>query len=105
MSLGRVFAWSAEAVCHEPVAPERTKVVFQLRRALLRGKMALGGPGGNWRSILKSAIAVPVYVVALPVCLMMGSHVFVTSLVRCFDHLGKLLATCGVDLVGDKYIS
>lgn len=105
MSRGRVFVWSAEALCHEPVPPERTKVAFQLRRALLRGKVALGGPEGSRRGILKSAIAVPVYAVALPVCLTMGSHVFVTQLVKSFDHLGKLLAACGIDLVDDKYIS
>jgi succinoglycan biosynthesis protein ExoM len=105
MSRGRVFVWSAEAVCHEPVSPERTRVVFQLRRALLRGKIALRGSGGGWRGILKSAIAVPLYAVALPVCLMMGSHVFITYLVRTFDHIGKLLASCGIDVVGDEYIT
>jgi succinoglycan biosynthesis protein ExoM len=105
MSRGRVFVWSAEALCHEPVPPERTRVAFQLRRALLRGKVALGGPGGSWRGILKSAIAVPAYAVALPVFLTMGPHVFVTQLVKSFDHLGKLLAACGIDLVGDRYIS
>jgi succinoglycan biosynthesis protein ExoM len=105
MSRGRVFVWSAKAVCHEPVPPERTRVGFQLRRALLRGKIALRGPGGSRRGIMKSAIAVPLYAVALPVCLTMGSHVFVTQLVRSFDHLGKLLAACGIDVVGDKYIS
>jgi succinoglycan biosynthesis protein ExoM len=105
MSRTRVFVWAADAVCHEPVPAERMKVAFQLRRALLRGKVALGGPGGSWRGILKSAIAVPLYAVALPVCLTMGSHVFVTHLVSSFDHLGKLLAACGIDVVGDKYIS
>jgi succinoglycan biosynthesis protein ExoM len=104
MSRGRVFVWSAEAVCHEPVPPERTRVAFQLRRALIRGKVALRGPAGGWRGVLKSALAVPLYAVALPVCLAMGSHVFVTYLVKSFDHVGKLLAACGVDLVGDKYI-
>jgi GT2 family glycosyltransferase len=102
---GRMFVWSAEAVCHERVPPERTRVAFQLRRALLRGKIALRGPGGGWRGVLQSAIAVTMYAVGLPVCLMMGSHVFVTYLVRSFDHLGKLLASCGIDLVGDKYIA
>jgi hypothetical protein len=105
MSRGRVFVWSAEALCHEPVPRDRTRVSFQLRRALLRGKVALSGPEGNWRGILKSAIAVPVYALTLPVCVAMGSHIFVTQLVRSFDHLGKLLAVCGIDLVGDKYIS
>jgi succinoglycan biosynthesis protein ExoM len=102
---GRVFVWSAESVCHERVPRERTRVAFQLRRALLRGKIALRGPAGGRRGILKSAIAVPLYALALPVCLMMGSHVFVTCLVRSFDHVGKLLATCGINLVGDKYIT
>jgi succinoglycan biosynthesis protein ExoM len=105
MSRGRVFVWSAEAVCFEPVSPERTRVLFQLRRALLRGKVALRGPSGSWKGVLKSAIAVPLYAVALPVCLIMGPHVFVTCLVRSFDHVGKLLAACGIDVVGDKYIT
>lgn len=105
ISRGRVFVWSAEAVCYEPVPPERTKVAFQLRRALLRGKIALRGPGAGWRVILKSAVAVPLYAFTLPVCLTLGSHIFVTQLVRSFDHLGKLLAASGIDLVGDKYIS
>jgi succinoglycan biosynthesis protein ExoM len=105
MSRGRIFVWSADAVCYERVPPERTRVAFQLRRALLRGKVALRGSGGGWRGILQSVIAVTVYAVGLPVCLMMGSHVFVTYLVKSFDHLGKLLASCGIDLVGDKYIT
>jgi len=105
MARGRVFVWSAEAVCHERVPSERTKIAFQLRRALLRGKIALRGPGAGWQVILKSAVAVPLYALTLPVCLAMGSHVFVTQLVRSFDHLGRLLAACGIDLVGDKYIS
>ena len=102
---GRTFVWSAEAVCHERVPPERTRVWFQLRRALLRGKIAVRGHRVSWRGIMKSAIAVPLYTASLPVCLAMGSPVFVTYLVKGFDHLGKLLASCGIDLVGDKYIT
>jgi succinoglycan biosynthesis protein ExoM len=105
MERGQVFVWSAEAVCHERVPPERTRVSFQLRRALLRGKIAVRGHRASWQGIVKSAIALPLYAATLPVCLIMGSHVFVTYLVRSFDHLGKLLASCGIDLVGDKYIS
>lgn len=104
-SRGRVFVWSAEAVCHESVPRERTRVAFQIRRALLRGKIALRWAGGGWRGIVKSVVAVPLYVLALPMCLVMGSHVFVSYLIRVFDHLGKLLAACGINLVGDKYIT
>ena len=102
---GRMFVWSAEAVCHERVPPERTRVSFQLRRALLRGKIAVRGHRASWRGIMKSAIAVPLYAATLPVCLVLGSHVFVTYLIRSFDHLGKLLASCGIDLIEDKYIT
>jgi succinoglycan biosynthesis protein ExoM len=105
MSRGRVFVWCAEAVCQERVPPERTKLSFQLRRAMLRGKVASRGPHGGWSGILKSAVAVSLYAFALPVCLVLGSHVFVTYLVKSCDHVGKLLATCGIDLVGDKYIT
>jgi len=102
---GRKFVWSAEAVCYERIPPERTRISFQLRRALLRGKVAVRGHQASWTGIMKSAIAVPLYAVSLPVCFVMGRHVFVTNLVKSFDHLGKLLATCGIDLVGEKYIT
>jgi hypothetical protein len=72
---------------------------------LLRGKIAVRGHRPSWSGIAKSAIAVPVYAAALPLCLVLGTHVFVTYLVRSFDHLGKLLATCGINVVGDKYIT
>jgi succinoglycan biosynthesis protein ExoM len=105
MAGGRVFVWSAEALCYEPVRAERTRVAFQLRRALLRGRVALDGPEGSGRGILKSAIAVPLYAAALPVCLLMGLHVFVTQLVKSFDHLGKLLAACRIDVTGERYVT
>lgn len=102
---GRVFVWSAEALCHEPVLPERTTIRFQLRRALLRGKVALNGPGGSRRGILKSGLAFPLYAAALPLCLIMGWHVFVTQLVKSFDHLGKLLAACGLAVGNGTYVT
>jgi GT2 family glycosyltransferase len=105
MARGRVFVWSAEALCYESVPAERTRIGFQLRRALLRGKQALRGPAGSWRGIVKSAIALPLYAVALPVCLIIGWHVFVTELVKSFDHLGKLLAACGIEVAGETYVT
>jgi glycosyltransferase involved in cell wall biosynthesis len=105
MARDRVFVWCAEARCYEHVPPERTRVGFQIRRALLRGRMALRGPSGTWGGIAKSALAVVVYAVVMPLTLAMGSHVFVNCLVKAFDHLGKVLAAFGIDLVGEKYIT
>ena len=105
MARGKVFVWSAEAVCYEHVPPERTRVAFQLRRALLRGKVASRTTGNGWYGALKSTFAIALYAIILPMCLLAGSHIFVTYLVRAFDHLGKLLAICRIDIVGDKYIT
>jgi succinoglycan biosynthesis protein ExoM len=105
MERGKVFVWSAEAVCYEYVPPERTRVAFQLRRALLRGKVASRTTGNGWYGVLKSTLAVALYTILLPVSLLAGSHIFVTYLVKAFDHLGKLLALCRIDIVGDKYIT
>ncbi len=38
MDLGKVFVWCAEAVAYETVPAERTRISFQVRRALLRGR-------------------------------------------------------------------
>ena len=51
---------------------------FSLRQgAASRKDLPCAGPEVVGGGFLKSAIAVPLYAVALPVCLMMGSHVFV----------------------------
>jgi glycosyltransferase involved in cell wall biosynthesis len=104
MAGGRVFVWCDEAVVDEWVPPERTRLSFQLRRALLRGKISLTGPSGSWLGILKSFGAFGAYSLMLPFCLVMGFHVFVRYLIKDCDHLGKLIAACGFDLVGQKYI-
>jgi hypothetical protein len=54
---------------------------------------------------MKSAVAIPIYAAALPLSLIVGPHLFVTYLVRSFDHIGKVLAACGINVVGDKYIT
>ena len=104
MSLGRVYVWCNEAEVYEFVPQERTRLSFQLRRALLRGRVSLSGPAGRPLGILKSAAASLAYSLLLPVFLIMGWHVFLTYLIRDFDHIGKLLAACGLDVIRQKYI-
>ena len=41
MDLGNVFVWCAEAVAYELIPIGRTRISFQLRRALLRGQASL----------------------------------------------------------------
>ncbi len=104
MEFGNVFVWCAEAVACELIPIERTRISFQLRRALLRGKGSLLSPAGRPVGILKSIIACGLYTMLLPVCLMTGRHIFLKYLIKTCDHLGKLLALCGFNVVKETYV-
>ncbi len=104
MALGRRFVWCDEALVYETVPTERTRVSFHLRRALLRGKTALASPSGNALGIAKSLAACMVYTLLIPIVLVAGRHLFLKYLIKNCDHLGKLLALCGISLVREKYV-
>jgi succinoglycan biosynthesis protein ExoM len=104
MALGKTFVWCDEGTVYETVPVDRTRVSFQLKRALLRGKVSLAGPAGSAFGILKSMVACAVYIVLLPVFLLFGRHVFLKYLIKCCDHIGKLLAVCGINVVREKYV-
>ena len=57
------------------------------------------------RSIVKSLIAVPLYVILLPFLLLAGQHLFVKFLMKIGDHAGKLSGVTGLKFMGDKYVS
>jgi succinoglycan biosynthesis protein ExoM len=102
---GHVFIWCDEAVAYEVVPPIRWTRAFMLKRALLRGTISLQHPTSHLRSIAKSVVAVPVYTVALPFTLLMGHHIFMTLLVKLFDHLGKLLTLVGLKPVKSQLVT
>ena len=102
---GRVFIWCDEAVAYEVVPPIRWKRTFMLRRALLRGRMSLAHPTFGVLDIAKSLIAVPTYLVALPLALVCGQGSFMNVVVRLFDHTGRLLALLGINPVKEPYIT
>lgn len=105
MGLGKVFVRCDEAIVYETIPPERTRLSFQIKRALLRGKVSLVQPSGRRLGILKSLAACGLYTMSLPVFLVIGRHVFMKYLVKDFDHIGKLLAVCGIDVVKEKYVT
>lgn len=102
---GYRFIWCNEALAYEFVPPIRWKRSFMLRRALLRGKISLMHPTSRLREAVKSAIAIPLYVIALPFMLLLGQGVFMKYLVKTCDHTGKLLAMLGLNLVKDHYVT
>jgi succinoglycan biosynthesis protein ExoM len=101
---GRRFVWSADAIAYEIVPPTRWTRGPLLRKALLRGQTAALQPSCDLKSIMKSIVAVLVYVLALPIALIAGQHRFMMLLVKLCDHLGKLLAVMGFDVIKEQYV-
>jgi len=101
---GREFVWCREAPVFEVVPSERWRTAVLVKRALLRGKMALGRGSPNSKSVLKSALTIPIYTACLPVLFALGQHLFMSYFIKDCDHLGKILALVGIDLVREKYV-
>lgn len=99
---GCKFIWCNEAPVYEVVSPNRWKRSFMIKRALLRGRIALLHPEKRLRGILKSLVAVAVYGAALPFLQLLGHHHFMKYLVKFCDHAGKLLALMGLNPVRER---
>ena len=96
---GYVFVWCDEAIVYEAVPVERFKRVYLLKRALLRGVSQAQRERLGALNLCKSLIAVVLYTSALPMLLVIGHHHFMKVLIRNCDHVGKLLAACGLVVV------
>lgn len=102
---GHVFIWSDSAIAYEVVPPSRWRRDYMMRKALLRGAMTVVSPAFGARDVIKSLIAVPAYVAALPIALMVGQHKFVELLIKICDHLGKLLQLINLNPVKEPYVA
>jgi hypothetical protein len=102
---GHVFVWCHEAIAYEVVPPARWNRSFMLRRALLQGSASRLHPTFGAREIAISLIAVPVWAIALPFSLVLGHGMFMSPLVRLFNHVGRLLAFLGINPVGEPYVT
>ena len=102
---GYVFVWCHEALAYEVVPPIRWKRTFMLKRALLRGAVSLVHPTAGVSAIAKSAVAAPIYTLALPFAAVLGQGRFMNCLVRLCDHVGRLLAAIGINPIGQPYVT
>ena len=73
-----------------------------IHRALLRGRNTFQHREHRVRNLLKSVIAVPAYALVLPVLFLAGHHHFMKYLVKLADHLGRLLASVGLNPVTER---
>jgi succinoglycan biosynthesis protein ExoM len=102
---GYAFIWTDQAVAYEVVPPSRWKRTYMLKKALLRGATARLQPNCGALSIIRSVIAVPVYIAGLPLACLLGHYPVMALLVRLFDHLGKLLALAGINPIKEQYVA
>ncbi len=102
MESGKVFVWCNEAPVWEAVPRERMRRSYFVKRALLRGYLESKGERLFSSSVMKSAIAVVLYTASLPMCFLLGQHVFMKYLIKNCDHLGKLLGVCGITLFTER---
>lgn len=99
---GHTFVWCSDAIVYELVPAARCSRSFLLRRALLRGSNFPKHPTDRFKNLLKSAIAVPCYTLALPILAIFGQHVFFKYLVKLCDHLSRILAFAGWNVVTER---
>ena len=104
MDRGCVFTWCNEAVAFEIVPPARWKRRYMLKRALLRGRNNLKHARGRWIAVGKSVVAIPLYLVSLPLMLLGGHHRFMKNSVRLCDHLGRILTLLGINPVHEREV-
>ncbi len=105
---GRKFIWCEEAPAYELVPPERMRLAYHLRRALLQGSISLkynvgkGRLAERVRVAAKSALALLLYSMALPFSLLLGAHRFVRLLVKTCHHLGRFSTLSGIPIIRER---
>jgi glycosyltransferase involved in cell wall biosynthesis len=100
---GCTFVWCNEAIAFETVPPSRWTRSYMWKRALLRGRNSLKHSHGRLRTILKSIVAVPIYVVSLPITLIFaGQAAMMKCSVKLCDHLGRILTLLGINPVRER---
>lgn len=104
MARGCRFVAVQEAPVYEVVPPTRWTRKYWIKRAMVNGFNAkrYAATGMNWSRrtflALKSIIAVPAYVLALPVGACLGQHRLIQCLEKGAYHLSRACATVGIEL-------
>lgn len=96
MEKGRIFVWCNEAPAFETQLPCRFKRMYFLKRALVRGNFSFRHESSKLLTMQKSLIALVAYTVLLPFLLFIRHDLFMKYLIKDCDHVGKLMAGCGI---------
>lgn len=99
---GCEFVWCDEAIVYESVPASRCNRTYLLRRALLRGSIFAKHPTHRIRNAMKSLLAVPCYMLALPFLALLGQDYFFKYTIKICDHGSRLLAVLGLPLISNR---
>jgi succinoglycan biosynthesis protein ExoM len=105
MHAGCRFIAVEEAPVYEIVPPERWTKSYYLKRAMVNGfnsyRYSANQEGGLSRLLvpIKSIAAILAYLLVLPLCACVGSHLFIKYLEKGTYHLSRLFAILGIELV------
>jgi succinoglycan biosynthesis protein ExoM len=103
MQAGHVAVWCDEATVFEVQRPERFRVAYFLKRALLRGNVSVRLQPSRVLTAAKSSLALMIYSLLLPVLAVVRQDLFIKFLIKECDHIGKLMAACRIDI--QKYLA
>ena len=102
MHKGHKFVWCNEAIVSEIVPRERLHRSYFVKRALLQGVVS----SRNLRLFsfwtIKSFTAFIIYTAALPVLLLVRHDLFMQYLIKDCNHIGRILALCGVKILKER---
>lgn len=96
---GYVFCWCDEAIVFENVPTERQKRSYFIKRAFTRGLANSKQESIISLNTIKSICAVCIYSSSLPILVFLGHHLFMKCLINNCDHLSKLLAYTGINII------
>ncbi len=102
MNRGHLFVWCDEAPVYEDVPPWRCEKRSLLKRALLRGSNFSKHPADRVRNLAKSAFAVPVYTLALPVLFTLDRRLFLSYLIKLLDHVSRIASFLGWKMLRER---
>src|SRR5438094_10108347 len=96
------FVWCDQECHYEKVPLDRYARDYYIRRALVRGSVTARMAPLFGIGTAKSLLAVPLYAVALQFLQLIGHHFFMRYLIKECDHVGKLAARLGINIVKDR---
>jgi len=104
MEHGHVFVWCDAAIVYEEVPASRCTRSYLLKRALLRGSNFSKQGANRFGNLMRSFIAIPVYLAALLVLAVFGQHIVLKYVIKTVDHGSRILSFLGLKLVRGRNI-